>query len=75
MEPDQSMVAKRGLTNWQTFIPLDVKKSFKTQRGRILIIPAILAAIGHHFIAKNNFWGDTREDQKLETLFCCSDTM
>ena len=28
-----------------------VKKSFKTQHGRIAIDPAILAAIGHRFIA------------------------
>ena len=27
---------------------------FKTQRGRIPIDPAILAAIGHRFIAKTN---------------------
>ena len=30
-----------------------MKKSFKTQHGRIPIDPAILAAVGHHFIAKN----------------------
>ena len=30
-----------------------VKKSFKTQHGTIAIDPAILAAIGHRFIAKN----------------------
>ena len=30
-----------------------VKKSFKTQHSRILINPAILATIGHRFIAKN----------------------
>ena len=35
----------------QTFIPLDVKKSFKTQHGRIPINLANLAAIGHRFIA------------------------
>ena len=38
----------------QTFIPLldmYVKKSFETQHGRIPIDPAILAAIGHRFIA------------------------
>ena len=29
-----------------------VKKSFKTQLGRIPIDPAILAAMGHRFIAK-----------------------
>ena len=50
----QSMVDRRGLTN--QFIPLYVKKSFKTQRGRISIDPAILAAIGHRFIAKTNKW-------------------
>ena len=42
------MVAKRGLTNQQAFIPL----SSKTQHGRIPIDPAILAAIGHCSIAK-----------------------
>ena len=31
-----------------------VKKSFKTQHGRILVDPAILAAIGHRFIAQEN---------------------
>ena len=36
----------------QTFIPF-VKKSFKTQHGRIPIDPAMLAAIGHRFIAPN----------------------
>ena len=34
--------------------PLDVKKSFKTQHGRIPIDPAILAVIGHCFIANKN---------------------
>ena len=29
-----------------------VKKSFKAQHGRIPIDPAILAAIGHRFVAK-----------------------
>ena len=29
-----------------------VKKSFKTQHGRIPIDPAILAAVGHRFIEK-----------------------
>ena len=54
--PLQSMVAKRGLTNLA-----NVKKSFKAQHGRIPIDPAILAAIGHRFIA--------RGDQKPETFF------
>ena len=35
----------------QTFIPL-CEKSFKTQHSRIPIDPAILAAIGHRYIAK-----------------------
>ena len=45
----QSMVAKRGLTNWANVY---VTKSFKAQHGGIPIDPAILATIGHHFIAK-----------------------
>ena len=37
----------------KTVIPLQyVKKLFKTQPGRIPIDPAILAAIGHRFIAQ-----------------------
>ena len=32
-----------------------VKKSFKTQHSRFAISPEILAAIGHHFIAKSFF--------------------
>ena len=36
----------------QTFMPQYVKKSFKTQHDKIPIDPAILAAIGHRFIAK-----------------------
>ena len=55
------------------------KKSFKC--GRIPIDPAILAAIGHRFIAKKKkkktknadarVWGDARGDQKLVgNLFC-----
>ena len=47
----QSMVAKRGLTNRANVSYLYVKKSFKTQHGRIPVAPAILAAIGHRFIA------------------------
>ena len=35
--------------------PIDVKKLFKTQQVRIPIDPAILAAIGHRFIAKQEF--------------------
>ena len=56
LEPDQishtqSMVAKRGRTNWANIhTPTDVKKSYKTQHGRIQIDPAILPAIGHRFI-------------------------
>ena len=45
----QSMVAKRGLT--KRSYPFE-KKLFKTQHGRNPIDPAILAAIGHRFIAK-----------------------
>ena len=58
LEPDQicqtqSMVAKRGLINQaNVHTHTCVKKLFKTQRGRISINPAILAAIGHRFIAK-----------------------
>ena len=54
----QSMVAKRGHTNRaNTCTPIEymyVNKSFKShsQHGRIPINPAILAAIGHRFIAK-----------------------
>ena len=33
-------------------INIDLKKSFEIQHGRIAIDPAILAAIGHRFIAK-----------------------
>ena len=81
LEPDQiphtqSMVAKRGLTNRATVHTPFVRKSSKTQRGRIPIDPAGLAAIGHRFIAKKSkqkmllrFWGDAHKDQKLET-FC-----
>ena len=43
----QSMVAKRGKRSYPY-----VKKLFKTQHGRNPIDPAILAAIGHRFIAK-----------------------
>ena len=49
----QSMVAKRGLTNQaNAHTPYMWKKSFKAQQGRIPIDPAILAAIGHRFIAQ-----------------------
>ena len=51
----QSMVAKRGLTNSAKRSYPYVKKLFKAQHGRILIDPAILAAIGHRFIAKNKY--------------------
>ena len=52
-----------------------VIKSFKTQHCRILMDPAILAAIGHCFIAKQKkilnadarVRGNARGDQKLET--------
>ena len=43
---------REALQIGQTFIPVDVKKTFKTQYGRIPTDPAILAAIGHRFIAK-----------------------
>ena len=54
-----------------------MKKSFKTQHGRIPIDTAILAAIGHCFIAKEKkiknadarVWGDARGDQKPKTFF------
>ena len=50
---------------------------FKTQHGRIPMDPAILAAIGHCFIAKQKkikntdarLWGDAHGDQKSETFF------
>ena len=74
----QSMVAKGGLTN-QANIHTNsyVKKPFKTHHGRIPIDPAILVAIGHHFIAKKKkiknsdaqVWGDAHRDQKPETCF------
>ena len=54
----QDLVAKRGRTNRanvQTFKRSNVqtfKKSFKTHHSRIPINPAILAAIGHRFIAQ-----------------------
>ena len=56
LEPDQmphiqSMVAKRPHKSGKRSYPY-VKKSFKTQHGRIPIDPAILAAIGHRFIVK-----------------------
>ena len=43
---------KRGLHKSGKHSYPYVKKSFKMQRGRIPIDPAILAAIGHHFVAK-----------------------
>ena len=46
-----------------------VKKSFKTQHGRIPIDPAILAAIGHRFIAKTKKTKNADWDQKPETHF------
>ena len=51
----------------------NVKRSFKTQRGKIPIDSAILAEIGHRFIAKKKktknadvcrVWGDAHRDQK-----------
>ena len=46
------MVAKRGHTNHANIHTHYFKKTLKTQRGRNPIDPAILAAIGHRFIAK-----------------------
>ena len=45
---------REALQIGQTFIPLQCmwKKSFKTQHGSVPIDPAILAAIGHRFIAE-----------------------
>ena len=48
------MVAKRGHPKSGKRPYPYVKKSFKTQHGRIPIGPAIWAAIGHRFIAKLN---------------------
>ena len=53
-----------------------VKKSFKAQHGTISIDPAILAAIGHRFMAKRihnknavgRDWGNARGDQKQTFL-------
>ena len=47
----QSMVAKRRLTNQAN---VHTPMSFKAQLGRIPIDPAVLAAIGHRFIATKN---------------------
>ena len=44
-----------------------VKKSFKTQHGRIPIDPAILAAIAHRFIAKKRENLKWRHAQRPET--------
>ena len=73
------MVAKRGLTNQANVHTPMWKKSLKAQQGKNPIDPAILAEIGHRFIAKKNkknknadarVWGDARGDQKRETFFC-----
>ena len=81
LEPDQishtqSMVAKRGLTNRANVHTHYVKKLFKTQHGGIAIDPAILAAIGHRFIARTKtktadaqVLEDVHDDQKIETFF------
>ena len=71
------MVAMRGLTNRANIHTLQyVKKSFKTQHGRIPINPAIFAAIGHRFITKKKtknadalVWGDAHRDQKPEIFW------
>ena len=73
LEPDQishtqSMTAKRGRTN---------QENVHTPRQNSNQIPAILAAIGHCFIANKEktknadkqVWSDTCGDQKLETFF------
>ena len=50
LEPDKiSHITKRGKLGKRSY-PY-VKQSFKTQRSRLPIDPAILAAIGHRFIA------------------------
>ena len=72
----QSMVAKRGLTNWANIHTPMWTKSFKAQHDRVPIDPAILAAIGHRFIAQKKIikysdalvWGDVRGDQKPGTF-------
>ena len=46
----QSMVAKRGLTNWAN-VHTPMRNGRLKQHGRIPIDPAILAATGHRFIA------------------------
>ena len=72
---------KKGRTNQADIhirIYFYVKKLFKTQRCRIPIDSAILAAFRHRFIAKKKkfknavvrVWGDVCGDQKQETFFC-----
>ena len=50
-----------------------VKKTFETQYGRIPITQVVLAAIGHHFLAKKirkcRREADEHRDQKPES-FC-----
>ena len=53
--PYASMVAKRGLTNPTNVHTPFVNKAFKAQCGRIIINPAVLAAIGHRIIAPTKF--------------------
>ena len=82
MEPDhsshtQNMVAQRGhIISGKRSHPY-VKKSFKTQHGRIPIDPAILSAIGHRFIAQKKqktknagmrVWGNASREQKQENF-------
>ena len=61
----QSMVAKRGLTNWA-----NVHTPVETQHGRNPLDPAILAATGHRFIAKTNKKSKnaTRTETRDQTL-------
>ena len=65
----QSMVVKIGLTKCS--YPY-VKKSFKTQHGRI---PAILAAIGHRFIAQIFFLNANVRVRNLRHLFGLTETI
>ena len=78
LEPDQisytqSMVAKRGLTNRACVHTCTCTPPYMymyVKKPRIPIDPAILAAIGHRFIAqKKKTKKLTRGDQKPETFF------
>ena len=65
----QSMVAKRGLTNQANVHTPMWKSNFKAQHGRTPIDPAILATIGHRFIAttKRKLKMATRVDLRQRT--------